>query len=115
MGRRKKAMKKVSKTKRAVLAKSFKCLFCHHDKSVNCKMDNKSMTGALQCTICDAKFQTQINSLSEPIDVFTEWIDEADVIFNKDSNVGADLDDDAKSVEGPPADMRVGFEGDDDE
>ncbi len=34
------------------------------------------MTGELLCTICDAKYQTQINSLTEPIDVFTDWLDE---------------------------------------
>ena len=43
-------------------------------------MDLKSMTGSLQCGVCDAKFQTNINSLSEQIDVFTEWLDEASEI-----------------------------------
>mmetsp|Transcript_25185 Transcript_25185/g.34634 ORF Transcript_25185/g.34634 Transcript_25185/m.34634 type:complete len:115 (-) Transcript_25185:35-379(-) len=76
MGRRKKAVKKVVKRKKYMVAKVFKCLFCNHDKSVMCKMDSQSMTGELKCTICEAKYQTQINSLSEPIDVFTEWLDE---------------------------------------
>ena len=76
MGRRKKAVKKVAKRVKYVVAKVFKCLFCNHDKSVVCSMDNKSMTGLLRCTVCDAKFQTQINSLSEPIDLFTEWLDD---------------------------------------
>jgi transcription elongation factor Elf1 len=35
------------------------------------------MTGSLACNICEAKYQTQINSLTEPIDIFTEWLDEA--------------------------------------
>ena len=35
------------------------------------------MTGSLSCNICEAKYQTQINSLTEPIDIFTEWLDEA--------------------------------------
>lgn len=39
-------------------------------------MDVKTMTGYLKCSVCDAKYQTQINSLSEPIDIFTEWLDE---------------------------------------
>ncbi len=69
-------MKKVVKRKKYAVAKVFKCLFCNHDQSVACKMDTHSMTGELQCSICDAKYQTQINSLSEPIDIFTEWLDE---------------------------------------
>ena len=34
------------------------------------------MTGKLECSVCEAKFQTQINTLTEPIDIFTEWLDE---------------------------------------
>jgi len=34
------------------------------------------MTGQLLCSVCDAKYQTRIHSLTEPIDVFTEWLDE---------------------------------------
>merc|ERR1712070_1217259 len=99
MGRRKKAMKKATKSKRPVVAKIFKCLFCHHDKSVTCKLDNKSMTGALSCSICEAKFQTHINSLTEPIDVFTEWIDEAEAIQNKEINGDDHVEDDVQSRE----------------
>jgi transcription elongation factor Elf1 len=36
------------------------------------------MTGELHCRICDAKFQTTITTLTEPIDVFSEWLDEAE-------------------------------------
>ena len=55
----------------------FKCLFCNHEKSVVCKLNLTSMIGDLVCRICDAKFETQINSLTDPIDVFSEWLDEA--------------------------------------
>ena len=77
MGRRKKAVKKVVKKKRPVVAKIFKCLFCNNDKSVICQLDTKSMTGQLECGICHARYQTTINKLTEPIDVFTEWLDAA--------------------------------------
>ena len=76
MGRRKKAVKKVSRRIKYTVAKVFKCLFCNHDKSVTCQLDTKSMAGYLSCSVCDAKFQAQINSLTEPIDIFTEWLDE---------------------------------------
>lgn len=66
----------IVKKVRPTVAKVFKCLFCNTEKSVCCKIDRGSMTGELVCSICDAKFQTQINTLTEPIDIFTEWLDE---------------------------------------
>lgn len=75
MGRRKKAAKKVVKKKRLTVSKSFKCLFCSTDKSVACILDSKAAIGKLQCGTCKAQYRTKINSLSEPIDVFTEWLD----------------------------------------
>lgn len=76
MGRRKKAAKKVVKKKRPTVSKVFKCLFCNHEKSVTCSLDSKSMTGQLTCGVCSATYQTRIHSLTEPIDVFTEWLDD---------------------------------------
>ena len=76
MGKRRRAAKKVVKKKRQTVAKVFKCLFCNHDNAVQCSIDIRSMTGKLECSICNAKFQTQINTLTEPIDIFTEWLDE---------------------------------------
>lgn len=76
MGKRRRAAKKVVKKKRQTVAKVFKCLFCNHDNAVQCAIDIRSMTGKLECSICNAKFQTNINTLTEPIDIFTEWLDE---------------------------------------
>jgi transcription elongation factor Elf1 len=75
MGRRK-AAKKVIKRVKPVVAKVFKCLFCNHEASVTCHLDFKSMTGELSCRVCDAKFQTSVSTLTEPVDVFSEWLDE---------------------------------------
>ena len=77
MGRRKKAQKVVKKKVRPMVDTVFKCLFCNHEKAVSCKLDLNSMIGGLVCRICDAKFETQINALTDPIDIFSEWIDEA--------------------------------------
>lgn len=76
MGKRRRAAKKVVKKVRQTVAKVFKCLFCNHDGAVTCQIDTRSMTGKLECSICGAKFQTSINTLTEPIDIFTEWLDE---------------------------------------
>ena len=78
MGRRKKAAKKIVQKKKHVVATQFKCLFCNSEGSVACKLSMANMIGQLHCRICDARFETQINTLSDPIDVFSEWLDEAD-------------------------------------
>ena len=38
-------------------------------------MDNKAGVGSLSCRLCGAAYQTPIHHLSEPIDVFSEWLD----------------------------------------
>jgi transcription elongation factor Elf1 len=84
MGRRKKAQKKVKKKVKVEVATSFKCLFCNTDKSVSCKMSFTSMVGSLHCRICDVSYETQIHQLSDPIDVFSEWLDEAEEMQRKE-------------------------------
>jgi transcription elongation factor Elf1 len=32
-------------------------------------------TGSVHCNTCNAKYETHINALSDPIDVYSEWID----------------------------------------
>lgn len=88
MGKRRRAAKKVVKKVRPTVAKVFKCLFCNHDGAVHCSIDIRSMTGKLECSVCGAKFQTQTNTLTEPIDIFTEWLDEtADLQANAAKNM----------------------------
>jgi transcription elongation factor Elf1 len=77
MGRRKKAAKKAVKKKRPVVAKVFKCLRCSSNGSVHCSLDYKQMLGQLVCNVCKVKYATKIHKLTQPIDVFTEWLDAA--------------------------------------
>lgn len=77
MGRRKKAAKKVVKKRRPTLSKTFKCFFCSSDKSVECKIDlRKSRTGTMQCSVCHAKFERPAHELTQPIDLYHQWLDE---------------------------------------
>jgi transcription elongation factor Elf1 len=39
------------------------------------KQDFENGVGSLVCNSCPVTFQTSINSLSEPIDVYSQWID----------------------------------------
>ncbi|KAI0818741.1 Elf1-domain-containing protein [Irpex lacteus] len=79
MGKRKKSSKKPQgPRKRDPLETTFTCLFCHHDKSVTVRMDRKEGIAQLFCKVCDQRFQSKVNHLTEAIDIYSEWIDAAD-------------------------------------
>mmetsp|Transcript_25729 Transcript_25729/g.47949 ORF Transcript_25729/g.47949 Transcript_25729/m.47949 type:complete len:156 (-) Transcript_25729:319-786(-) len=77
MGRRAKKAP-VQTKKRPTLAKRFKCPFCANDNVVECKMDHKAGTGSLSCRLCGASYQMPIHHLHEPVDVFSEWLDDCE-------------------------------------
>ncbi|PSK56602.1 hypothetical protein B9Z65_6226 [Elsinoe australis] len=79
-GKRKSAAKPEGKKKREGLASTFQCLFCNHENSVSVKLDKKSSTGELTCKVCGQSYQTGINYLSAPIDVYSDWIDACDAV-----------------------------------
>ncbi|CAB9510216.1 Transcription elongation factor 1 homolog [Seminavis robusta] len=81
MGRRAKKAP-VQTKKRATLAKQFKCPFCANEEVVECKMDFKASVGSLTCRLCAASYQMPIHHLHEPIDVFSEWLDDCEAAAN---------------------------------
>ncbi|KAJ3099960.1 hypothetical protein HDU97_002632 [Phlyctochytrium planicorne] len=74
MGKRKAAKRQSTKVK-TKLDKEFSCLFCNHEKTVIPKIDRDQKIGHLECKNCGESFQFVINSLSEPIDVYSAWVD----------------------------------------
>ena len=75
-GKRKKSSKPASgPKKRGPLDTQFTCLFCNHEKAVQVKIDKKAGIGDLYCKVCGQKFQSSINYLSAPVDVYSDWID----------------------------------------
>lgn len=94
MGRRKSKRKPPSKRKAIEpLDQQFNCPFCNHEKSCDVKMfvcsklyfsllisllcsrDKGRNTARITCRVCMEDFQTTINFLSEPVDVYNDWID----------------------------------------
>ena len=51
-------------------------------------MDRKGQVGSLKCRVCQADLEMRITSLSQPVDVFAEWIDQCDAL-NKSAAVAA--------------------------
>jgi transcription elongation factor Elf1 len=73
------------------LSTQFSCPFCNHEKSIDVKIQKTSAVlkvcfflhgkffqiGFLfQCSKCGESYETQANYLSEPIDIYAEWLDE---------------------------------------
>lgn len=42
---------------------------------MHCEMDRERNTGEVKCNECGEKWATKIHSLSEAIDVYSEWVD----------------------------------------
>ncbi len=64
------------KKKAASVPRVFKCIFCNGEETVTVRMDAAAGLADLSCRLCGEAFQTRIHSLSDPIDVFSEWLDE---------------------------------------
>ncbi|KAL3769713.1 hypothetical protein ACHAWU_005761 [Discostella pseudostelligera] len=77
MGKRAKKAPVVTK-RRPTLAKRFKCPFCANEDVVECKMDLSKGVGSLACRMCSASYQMPIHHLHEPVDVFSEWLDDCE-------------------------------------
>jgi len=76
MGKRKSSKKApVKKRVQPKVPTIFDCPFCNHEKTVECQDRDKNI-GLVRCRLCSEDFQVRINFLSEPIDVYSEWIDE---------------------------------------
>lgn len=80
-GKRKKSSRKPGgPKKREALDTTFTCLFCNHEDAISVKMDKKHGIGVLRCSNCHQDFQTSINYLSAPVDVFSDWIDACEAV-----------------------------------
>ncbi|CAF1099644.1 unnamed protein product [Rotaria sp. Silwood1] len=76
MGRKKskrqprKSMKRIQ-----TLPTVFECPFCNHESSCDVKFDRRKQRAQILCRICSETYETDVNYLCEPIDVYNAWID----------------------------------------
>ncbi|CAN6202394.1 unnamed protein product [Urochloa humidicola] len=77
MGKRKSRSSKsmAAPRKPQKLDKEFTCPFCAHPRAVDCRVNLKDMFGVASCRICSETYFTKANALTEPIDVYRDWID----------------------------------------
>ena len=115
MGKRKSSAKPQKKIKQT-LDTVFTCLFCNHEKAVICTLDRKNLLGELHCKICGQSFQTAIHSLSQPVDIYTDWIDACEDL-NAEAEQNGDVDEysDDDEDEKPAKSSRPDFDSDDED
>ncbi|KAJ3183607.1 hypothetical protein HDU85_002036 [Gaertneriomyces sp. JEL0708] len=77
MGKRKSARKPTKRVKE-VLAKKFTCIYCSHEDAVTAKIDQTNQVGHINCRACGVSYQTPVHALSEPVDIYSAWIDAAE-------------------------------------
>lgn len=97
MGKRKSSARKPAKKIKQTLDTTFTCLFCNHEKLVICTIDKKNLLGELHCKICGQSFQTAIHALSQPVDIYSDWIDACEDLAEeaeKNGDAGEYSDDD---------------------
>jgi transcription elongation factor Elf1 len=80
MAKRKSANSKMASRKKPAvkLDKIFCCPFCNHAGSVDCEIDRKEWFAVVKCFVCKESYSTKAHALTEPIDVYSEWIDECE-------------------------------------
>ncbi|KAL6708171.1 hypothetical protein ACN47E_003355 [Coniothyrium glycines] len=92
MGKRKSSSKPQGPKKKEKLPTVFQCLFCNHENAVSVSIEKKSGVGNLQCKVCGQTFQTNINYLSAPVDVYADWIDACDAVAKEAAKGNASLE-----------------------
>mmetsp|Transcript_24333 Transcript_24333/g.26998 ORF Transcript_24333/g.26998 Transcript_24333/m.26998 type:complete len:86 (+) Transcript_24333:37-294(+) len=84
MGRHKAKARPLKKEKKKVPT-IFDCPFCNHSQTVECRINKMTKWAEIKCRVCDVKYTTEeVSYLTAPIDVFSEWIDKAEEMNNRD-------------------------------
>ncbi|KAI8062459.1 transcription elongation factor Elf1 like-domain-containing protein [Gongronella butleri] len=92
-------MKKLKET----LDTQFNCLFCNHEKSIECRLDQSNKVGHLSCKVCDISWQCSITYLDEPVDVYSAWIDACEEVNKAKKQSRASNRDDGDENPAPAA------------
>jgi transcription elongation factor Elf1 len=86
MGKRKSSRPPPTKTK-LTLPTTFPCLFCHHP-SINITIHHSTSLAILICRVCHIKWESgNVNNLTEPVDVYGDWVDECERVNVKRQRV----------------------------
>ncbi|KAL6203739.1 hypothetical protein ACLB2K_027438 [Fragaria x ananassa] len=90
MGKRKSRSKPVKRRAEKLARDCFQLPFCNYGRNVQCRIykvklasGGEKWIGTADCYICHEVFHTQATALTEPIDIYSEWIDECERVNNE--------------------------------
>ena len=76
---KKKSTRKPTKRIKLKLDSQFNCLNCNQENSVSVKMNrDKDLVehkALLMCRLCNITYSSPIHNLSQPVDVYHDWVD----------------------------------------
>ena len=101
MAKRKSMSSKMAQRKKPApkLDTTFCCPFCNHPGGVSCTIDLKLFVATAVCYVCQEAYHTTAHYLTEPVDVYHDWIDacekanQDDECFKRQRRVSSDDDD----------------------
>merc|ERR1712039_537571 len=83
---RRKTAKQNTKKSAYKLPTEFNCPFCNFKKCVECKLYHTLKKGSISCRVCGHTYETTINHLTEPADLYCSWIDECERINEEETS-----------------------------
>lgn len=83
MGKRS-STKAPPKKQRPKLDLTFNCPFCNSSKSVTCLLDREAEKGTAKCSVCLEKFTGRITPLTDPVDLYHDWLDQVSCFYMLD-------------------------------
>eukprot|EP01108_Squamamoeba_japonica_P007810 TRINITY_DN6770_c0_g1_i1.p1 TRINITY_DN6770_c0_g1~~TRINITY_DN6770_c0_g1_i1.p1 ORF type:complete len:202 (-),score=36.10 TRINITY_DN6770_c0_g1_i1:25-546(-) len=83
MGKRK-SKKAPARKKRAGVPTVFNCPFCNHKESVSCTMDRVQGRAKIECRVCKTEYECSCEEIHEPIDIYSEWIDQCAILAQQE-------------------------------
>lgn len=87
MGKRK-SRQVQSKGPSLKVATVFDCPFCSRRDTIEIKLHKRENVGKLFCRVCTVKYETKLGPLTKPVDIYCEWIDEAEKVNQKPKGLG---------------------------
>eukprot|EP00834_Sanchytrium_tribonematis_P008325 NODE_943_length_2959_cov_0.532517.p2 type:complete len:152 gc:universal NODE_943_length_2959_cov_0.532517:893-438(-) len=76
---KKKSTRKPAKRIKLKLDTQFNCLNCNQENSVSVKMNRDKdiidPRAVLMCRLCNITYSSKVNNLSQPVDVYHDWVD----------------------------------------
>ncbi|EFJ45253.1 hypothetical protein VOLCADRAFT_94457 [Volvox carteri f. nagariensis] len=108
MGKRKgrnsgqQAIAAARKRARTTLPSRFECPFCNMHKTVVCTLQSDRGRASVACEQCGMSYNTTCRTLTEPVDVYHEWLDACEAAVHEGDGDAAEAEPSCTTPRRPP-------------